>query len=262
MVVFINIRNVYEIRERPSRMYSWTALVTSQFLTDLPWNIVGSTLFFFCWYWTIGYDNDRAGYTYLVISVLFPFFYTSFGQATAAMSPNAEIAAILFSLLFSFVIILWVAISCFLVHLEIDWVNHIATVSCSHTHSLAGGSGCTAFLLTHISSKVYSAKVRPFLFTLKDQHLMVFSQQLVIKTSVALILSSLLSLRRQVRLVVNTCRHGCPVTAGISSIPTMRALVSSVRLTQRTCIWRRSLTFTIPTVGGMSGSALGLLSST
>ncbi|KAK7045764.1 ATP-binding cassette transporter snq2 [Paramarasmius palmivorus] len=91
MVVFINIRNVYEIRERPSRMYSWTALVTSQFLTDLPWNIVGSTLFFFCWYWTIGYENDRAGYT--------------FGQATAAMSPNAEIAAILFSLLFSFVII-------------------------------------------------------------------------------------------------------------------------------------------------------------
>ena len=62
--------------------------------------------------------------------------------------------------------------------------------------------------------------------------------------------------------LVNTWRHGCPVTVGISSIPTIRALVSSVRLTRRTRIWRRSSTFTIPTAGGMSGSALGLLSST
>ncbi|KAK7025542.1 ATP-binding cassette transporter snq2 [Paramarasmius palmivorus] len=104
MVVFINMRSIYEIRERPSRMYSWTALVTSQFLTDLPWNIAGSTLFYLCWYWTVGYDSDRAGYTYLMIGVLFPMYYTSIGQATAAMCPNAEIAAILFSLLFSFVI--------------------------------------------------------------------------------------------------------------------------------------------------------------
>jgi hypothetical protein len=29
-VPFINMRNIYEIREHPSRMYSWTALVTSQ----------------------------------------------------------------------------------------------------------------------------------------------------------------------------------------------------------------------------------------
>jgi ATP-binding cassette, subfamily G (WHITE), member 2, SNQ2 len=108
MVVFINMRSIYEIRERPSRMYSWTALVTSQFLTDLPWNIAGSSLFYLCWYWTVGYDTDRAGYTYLMIGVLFPMYYTSIGQATAAMCPNAEIAAILFSLLFSFVITLCV----------------------------------------------------------------------------------------------------------------------------------------------------------
>jgi len=31
-ISFINLRKVYEIRERPSRMYSWTALITSQFL--------------------------------------------------------------------------------------------------------------------------------------------------------------------------------------------------------------------------------------
>jgi ATP-binding cassette, subfamily G (WHITE), member 2, SNQ2 len=57
-VPFIHTRNIYEIRERPSRMYDWTALVTSQILVELPWNIMGSSLFFFCWFWTVGYSSE------------------------------------------------------------------------------------------------------------------------------------------------------------------------------------------------------------
>ncbi len=104
--IFIAYRDIYEIRERPSRMYSWTALVTSQLIVELPWNIVGSSIFFFCWYWTVGFPSDRAGYTYLVYGIVFPSYYTTIGQAVAAMSPNAVIAALLFSVLFSFVVIL------------------------------------------------------------------------------------------------------------------------------------------------------------
>ncbi|KAF4618528.1 hypothetical protein D9613_009700 [Agrocybe pediades] len=103
-VPYINMRKIYEIRERPSRMYSWSALVASQILTELPWNILGSTLLFLCWYWTVGFENSRAGYTYLMMGVAFPFYYTTFGQAVASMAPSAEIAALLFSFLFSFVI--------------------------------------------------------------------------------------------------------------------------------------------------------------
>ncbi|KAF8156049.1 pleiotropic drug resistance ABC transporter [Crassisporium funariophilum] len=103
-VPFIAMRNIYEIRERPSRMYSWTALLTSQILIELPWNFLGSFLMFVSWYWTVGFDNSRAGYTFLMLTIAFPFYYTTFGQAVAAMAPNAEIAALLFSFLFSFVI--------------------------------------------------------------------------------------------------------------------------------------------------------------
>ena len=77
---FIAARTIYEIRERPSRMYSWTALVTSQLLIELPWNILASNFLFFCSYWTIGFDTSRAGYTYLMISIIFPAYYTSIGQ--------------------------------------------------------------------------------------------------------------------------------------------------------------------------------------
>jgi hypothetical protein len=43
-VPFIHTRGIYEIRERPSHMYSWTALVTSQILAELPWNLLGSSV--------------------------------------------------------------------------------------------------------------------------------------------------------------------------------------------------------------------------
>ncbi|CAL1709796.1 unnamed protein product [Somion occarium] len=103
-VPFIETRSVYEIRERPSRMYSWTALVTSQMLIEMPWNILGSSLFFLCWYWTVAFPTERGGYTYLMYSIITPLYYTTIGQAVASMSPNAEIAALLFSFLFSFVL--------------------------------------------------------------------------------------------------------------------------------------------------------------
>ncbi|KAH7929251.1 hypothetical protein BV22DRAFT_1192162 [Leucogyrophana mollusca] len=103
--IFIDVRTIYEVRERPSRMYSWTALITSQILIEIPWNILGSSLFFLCWYWTVGYESERAGYTYLTYAIAFPLYYTTIGQAIAAMAPSAVIAALLFSTLFSFVII-------------------------------------------------------------------------------------------------------------------------------------------------------------
>lgn len=121
-IPYIYMRTIYEVRERPSRVYSWTALLSSQILSELPWNILGSSIFFLCWYWTVGFDSSRAGYTYLMYGVVFPLYYTTIGQvrqvsysllpsdaflkAVASVSPTAEIAAILFSLLFTFVIVL------------------------------------------------------------------------------------------------------------------------------------------------------------
>ena len=106
MEPFITMRNIYEIRERPTRMYGWTALIASQMAVELPWSIIGSTLLFFTWYWPIGYLASRAGYTFFMIVVVFPFYYTTFGQATAAMSPSVEVGALIYTTLFSFVVTL------------------------------------------------------------------------------------------------------------------------------------------------------------
>ncbi|KAF8153344.1 pleiotropic drug resistance ABC transporter [Crassisporium funariophilum] len=103
-VPYIKMRNIYEIRERSSRMYHWSALVTSQVAMELPWNILGSSLFFLCWFWTVGFDSSRAGFTYLMFGVCFPIYYTTIALAVASMSPTAEISGLMFSFLFSFVL--------------------------------------------------------------------------------------------------------------------------------------------------------------
>jgi len=105
-IPFIASRMIYEIRERPSKMYSWSAWVTAQILVELPWNVFGGALFFFCWYWTVGFPTERAGYTFLTLAVLIPVYTTTFGQVTAAMAPTVELAGLLFVSLFSLVLIL------------------------------------------------------------------------------------------------------------------------------------------------------------
>ena len=97
------MRDIYEIRERSSRMYHWSALITAQVVIELLWNILGSTLFFLCWYWTVGFEPSRAGFTYLMYGVCFPIYYTTIALAVASMAPTAEIAGLVLSLLYSFV---------------------------------------------------------------------------------------------------------------------------------------------------------------
>jgi ATP-binding cassette subfamily G (WHITE) protein 2 (SNQ2) len=103
-VQFIIFRNIWEQRERPSKMYNWWALVANSVLVEIPFNIFGLTLMFLCWYWTVGFpdESNRVGYHFLMYCVLFPLYFATFAQATAALSPNAEIAGLLFSFLFNF----------------------------------------------------------------------------------------------------------------------------------------------------------------
>ena len=115
-VPYIAMRDIYEVRERHSRMYSWTALVTAQLLVELPLNVIAASLYFLCWYWTVGFPTSRGGFTYFMLGIWSPLYYTTIGQAVGSMSPTPEIAALLFSFLFSFVLILYV--SCLLLSLS------------------------------------------------------------------------------------------------------------------------------------------------
>ncbi|KAK6461937.1 ABC-2 type transporter-domain-containing protein [Scheffersomyces coipomensis] len=55
---FVAQRSLYEVRERPSRTFSWFAFICAQITGELPWNILAGTLAFFSWYYPVGlYSN-------------------------------------------------------------------------------------------------------------------------------------------------------------------------------------------------------------
>jgi ATP-binding cassette subfamily G (WHITE) protein 2 (SNQ2) len=99
-------RDLYEVREAASNTFHWAHLLLSQFFAEIPYNIFFSTLMFCCFYFPVKYDTSAsvAGYFYLVYCVIFQFFHVSFSLAVLYFSPNAPAAAIIGSLLFSFMI--------------------------------------------------------------------------------------------------------------------------------------------------------------
>jgi ATP-binding cassette subfamily G (WHITE) protein 2 (SNQ2) len=106
LIPFFEMRRIYEIREGPSLMYSWCAFLTSHVLISTLWNIFASSSMTLVWYWTVGFPGSRAAYTFLVLGIIFPIFYTSFGLAVAAGSSDAQVASLVFALMQSFHMIL------------------------------------------------------------------------------------------------------------------------------------------------------------
>ena len=105
---YVKQREIYEVREAPSRTFSWAAFISAQITSEVPFQIAIGTLAFFCWYYPVGlYVNAeptgevhlRGGLMYLLIISF--FVYTStMGQMCVAFNELADNAANLANLLF------------------------------------------------------------------------------------------------------------------------------------------------------------------
>jgi ATP-binding cassette subfamily G (WHITE) protein 2 (SNQ2) len=102
--VFFKFRSLYEAREKPSKMYSWSIMVFSCLLVEVPFNLFGGCIFFIPWYFMVGFEKGKIGGILWGFFMLYQLFFATLAQALAAIAPNATLASILFSSLFSFVI--------------------------------------------------------------------------------------------------------------------------------------------------------------
>lgn len=93
--LFIERRDVYETREKKSKMYHWSAFVTGLVVSELPYLCVCAVLYFLCFYYTVGFplDSNKAGAVFFVMLV-YQFIYTGIGQFVAAYAPNATFASL------------------------------------------------------------------------------------------------------------------------------------------------------------------------
>lgn len=111
--VFEEARNLYEARERPSKILSWKFFLLAMLSAELPWQILLGTLSFLCWYYPAGlyreaqYDgqvSERGAITFLYV-VLFFIFSTSLAQICIAPLRDAHTATSISTLLFTFTLI-------------------------------------------------------------------------------------------------------------------------------------------------------------
>src|SRR6266511_2763830 len=109
---FAELAQLYLIREAPSKMYHWTTFVLSVLLVEIPYNLAAGTLFFLPWYFAVGFSRDwpdgtnasaRGVYMWLML-MFFEMWFSTFGQAIAALTPNPETASSLTTLFASFVV--------------------------------------------------------------------------------------------------------------------------------------------------------------
>ena len=110
---FVTQRALYEVRERPSKTYSWTVFMFSNIIVELPWSTLMAVIIFFCWYYPIGmYRNaipahqvyERGGLMFLFILV-FMLFTSTFTHMVVAGIETAETAGNIAVLLFSLTLI-------------------------------------------------------------------------------------------------------------------------------------------------------------
>ncbi|KAL4933792.1 ABC drug exporter AbcA [Aspergillus undulatus] len=105
---FVAQRDLYEVRERPAKTYSWKAFMVSNILVELPWNSLMSLIMFLCWYYPVGlYRNAeptdavtlRGAQMWLFIWA-FLLFSSTFAHFMIAAFDSAENAGNMGNLLY------------------------------------------------------------------------------------------------------------------------------------------------------------------
>lgn len=89
---FLQLRTLYEVRERNSKIYSAPAWITAMAIVEIPYAILASIFFFLPWYYMIGLPSDSAtaGYVFFLI-LLFNIWATYISMWTVAMCPDLNI---------------------------------------------------------------------------------------------------------------------------------------------------------------------------
>ncbi|KAH8656551.1 BcATRO, ABC transporter [Tricladium varicosporioides] len=105
---FVTSRSLYEVRERPSKAYSWKAFILSSILVEIPWAVLMAALVYVSWYYPIGLhhnaavtnEQDLRGALMFLMIVAYLVFTATFAMLMIAAIPDAETGANISNLMF------------------------------------------------------------------------------------------------------------------------------------------------------------------
>ena len=113
MPLFGTQRALYEVRERPSKTYSWIIFMLSNIVVEIPFNAVAATLIFLCYYYPVGLYNNATptgtvairGFLFWLFTQQFLLFTSTFTHMVVAGMESIETAGNIAQLLFSLTLI-------------------------------------------------------------------------------------------------------------------------------------------------------------
>ncbi|KAJ5151362.1 uncharacterized protein N7482_010614 [Penicillium canariense] len=106
MPKFITQRSLYEVRERPSKTYSWVAFVVSNIVVEIPYQILLGVLVWASYYYPIYGANqslDQQGLMMMFVVQFFPFTST-YADLVISSLPDAETAGTVATLSFALIL--------------------------------------------------------------------------------------------------------------------------------------------------------------
>lgn len=106
---FISQRNVFEVRERQSRTYSWYMFMLSNIIVEIPWATVAAVLVYFPFYYLVGFYQNAVptnavterGFLFFLLVWVFLIFESTFADMIIAGIETAELGATVALMLFA-----------------------------------------------------------------------------------------------------------------------------------------------------------------
>jgi ATP-binding cassette subfamily G (WHITE) protein 2 (PDR) len=100
---FVTQRSLYEVRERPSKAYSWIAFLSANMVVEIPYQIAVSIIVWACWYFPIfgAHQSPETKGLILLFCIQFFIFASTFSHLIIVAMPDAETAGSIATLLFS-----------------------------------------------------------------------------------------------------------------------------------------------------------------
>jgi ABC-type multidrug transport system permease subunit len=93
MPLFVTQRALYEVRERPSKAYSWVAFLIANMLVEIPYQIICGILMWATYYYPIvGVQSSERQILTLLLSILFFVYAATFAHMCIAAVPDAQTA--------------------------------------------------------------------------------------------------------------------------------------------------------------------------
>ncbi|KAF4339011.1 ATPase [Fusarium beomiforme] len=97
---FITQRDLYEVRERPSKAYSWKAFLIANVVIEIPYQVLTGILMYACFYYPImGVQSSARQGLVLLYMIQLMIYASSFAQMTIAALPDAQTASSIVTLL-------------------------------------------------------------------------------------------------------------------------------------------------------------------